>query len=181
MDGRESRNKKTLSLNEHQIFHPIQSRLSVNGDLSESNEEIFFSEKIIQNLPNVSHHNEYPSKPKIIESRLKTTTTQYYQSEEDLRPNDDSNHLLSKALTSNQATTVAAAAISSLTRKQSLLLARNNNKDECFNSNNNIYETNLDVERSNLNRNISTSTLSNYANVISCLILKNFLINDFLF
>lgn len=162
MDGRESRNRKAISLTDHQMFHPIQSRLSVNGDLNEINEEPFLVEKLINNLPNNSNltHHDY-TKPKIIESRLKTTTTQFYQSDEDLRTNDDSNHhhLVNK-IAGNPATT--AAVISTLARKQSLLTSRNySNKDECFNSNNNVYDASIDVER---NR-ISTSTLSNYANV----------------
>lgn len=126
------------------MFHPTSridnSRLSINGELNETNEEKYFADKIISN--NINKH-EY-IKPKILESRLKTTN--FYQSEEDLndkRTNDDNtNHKVSIPIIGT-----------SLARKHSLFTTRN--KDE------NFYETNVDNERNRL----SNSTLSTYTNV----------------
>ncbi len=145
-------------MNEHQIFHPPISRLSINGETNDSNDDIFLSDKIISshNIPNISSHNisnitHEPVKPKIIESRIKTT--QYYQSDDDLnekRLNDENlNNLMI-----NKVCMPSTASYSSISRKQSVL---GRNKDD---SNFGVYET-TDIDRSRSNN----STLSNYGNV----------------
>ena len=155
-------------MNEHQIFHPPLSRLSINGETNDSNDDIFLADKIISshNIPNIvlsPHHipsinshsisnmTHEPVKPRIIEGRIKTT--QYYQSDDDLnekRLNDENlnNLMISKVCMPS------TASYSSLSRKQSML---GRNKDEISYS---VYET-TDIDRSRSNN----STLSTYGNV----------------